>query len=407
MSVKSGMAGGNMYSLKWNHYNSFLTSGLAQLLIDDSENSMTDVNLACEGQFIQAHKLILSLCSPFFKQLFRVNRMEKSNYINVVLTGVKFKDLKNILNFIYNGEVNIGNAELNNFLKTAEILQIEGLAGGAENNQEENALTTDTAAVLTSQGSQAPMPRSATPNNGAPPNKRSRLSVSSNTILNSTNSASRLGTHPSQPSQHSTTSNMPKSSSSNVILSETVEIRNAPSVMASDPLEDDEGGSIDECGEEMINLDSMKAEPIAVYTISDNSEGDAVDISSARNSTSRLHGSETDGISYDFEPHIVHASGSIGPGPSSSIVNRPRISTMPKTGKGAKDQRKLKSLRQTIMEYFHYNGLTRLSTCLIQNCASNISGKSPSVMKDHLVVCHLDVCETIAHEYGDEWFGSL
>lgn len=69
-SNSSGGGGENVYSLKWNHYHSYLTTGLAQLLED--EFSMTDVTLACEGQFIKAHKVALAVCSPFFKEYFKV-----------------------------------------------------------------------------------------------------------------------------------------------------------------------------------------------------------------------------------------------------------------------------------------------------------------------------------------------
>lgn len=71
VSSAGGGGGENMYSLKWNHYPTYLASGLAQLL-DDNEFSMTDVTLACEGQFIQAHKIALAVCSPFFKEYFKV-----------------------------------------------------------------------------------------------------------------------------------------------------------------------------------------------------------------------------------------------------------------------------------------------------------------------------------------------
>lgn len=63
---------GTGYCLKWNHYQNFMTAGLAQL-IEDEEYSLTDVTLGCDGQFINAHKIILSLCSPFFKLYFRVS----------------------------------------------------------------------------------------------------------------------------------------------------------------------------------------------------------------------------------------------------------------------------------------------------------------------------------------------
>lgn len=49
----------------------------------------------------------------------------------IVLANVKFKDLKNLLRFIYHGEVNVSNAELNSFLRTANLLKIEGLMEGS------------------------------------------------------------------------------------------------------------------------------------------------------------------------------------------------------------------------------------------------------------------------------------
>lgn len=57
------------YSLKWNNFTSNLTCGFLSHL---SDNELVDVTLAVEGRLLQAHKLVLSVCSPYFKEIFKV-----------------------------------------------------------------------------------------------------------------------------------------------------------------------------------------------------------------------------------------------------------------------------------------------------------------------------------------------
>jgi hypothetical protein len=46
----------------------------------------------------------------------------------VILRDVKEKDMESLLRFMYNGEVHIGQEQLSDFLKTAQMLQVRGLA---------------------------------------------------------------------------------------------------------------------------------------------------------------------------------------------------------------------------------------------------------------------------------------
>lgn len=53
------------------------------------------------------------------------------------MRDVEFEHLQSLLEFMYAGEVNISQAELPTFLRTAESLQIRGLTD-SQNNQHNN-----------------------------------------------------------------------------------------------------------------------------------------------------------------------------------------------------------------------------------------------------------------------------
>jgi hypothetical protein len=71
-------------------------------------------------------KVILSACSPYFKDLLKGFPREPLNPF-IFIRGVRFEDLVSILDFIYYGEVSIAQNELTAFLNLAEELQVKGL----------------------------------------------------------------------------------------------------------------------------------------------------------------------------------------------------------------------------------------------------------------------------------------
>lgn len=71
------MADDQLFCLRWNNFQTNFTS---QFEVLRAEEDFVDVTLACEGKRIKAHKLVLSACSPYFKELLKV-----SNYIYVHL----------------------------------------------------------------------------------------------------------------------------------------------------------------------------------------------------------------------------------------------------------------------------------------------------------------------------------
>ena len=109
------------FCLRWNDFESNISGAFRELRED---KDFFDVTLACDDDQIQAHKVILSACSPFFRQILKRN---KHDHPLLYMKGVRYIDLVSVLNFMYHGEVNIAQEELNSFLATAEDLQVKGL----------------------------------------------------------------------------------------------------------------------------------------------------------------------------------------------------------------------------------------------------------------------------------------
>ena len=110
--------------LQWNDFQTNLTSAFRDLRED---KEFTDVTLACEdGQQVQAHKVVLISSSPFFKNLLQRNKHPHSL---IYMRGLETKDLVAMINFLYHGEANVFQENIDSFLAIAEELQLKGLHG--------------------------------------------------------------------------------------------------------------------------------------------------------------------------------------------------------------------------------------------------------------------------------------
>jgi len=121
------MGSNEKFCLRWNDFESNISVAFRELR---EEKDFFDVTLACDDSQLQAHKVILSACSPFFRNILRKNPHQ---HPLLYLKGVKFKELASVLNFMYMGEVNVAQEELNSFLSVAEELRVKGLT---QNNSE-------------------------------------------------------------------------------------------------------------------------------------------------------------------------------------------------------------------------------------------------------------------------------
>jgi len=114
------------FCLRWNDFESNISVAFRELRED---KDFFDVTLACDDEQIQAHKVILSACSPFFRSILKRN---PHSHPLLYLRGVKYSDLLSVLNFMYHGEVNVAQEDLNSFLAVAEDMKVKGLT---QNNQ--------------------------------------------------------------------------------------------------------------------------------------------------------------------------------------------------------------------------------------------------------------------------------
>ena len=110
------------FCLKWNDFHSNIGKSFKSLRYDDD---LFDVTLVRDDHSqVSAHKLVLSACSEYFKNIFKNN---KHSHPLLSLEGVSSNDLNNVLDYIYNGETQIFQDNLDRFLDVAQRFKLEGL----------------------------------------------------------------------------------------------------------------------------------------------------------------------------------------------------------------------------------------------------------------------------------------
>jgi len=112
------------WKLKWKEYESNIRDAFFNL---KEEKDFSDVTLVCGDGQVEAHKVILSACSPFFQRILKQN---SHTHPLIYLKGVKFTDLEAIMQFMYLGEVDVVSANLDTFLDVGKELEVKGLIEG-------------------------------------------------------------------------------------------------------------------------------------------------------------------------------------------------------------------------------------------------------------------------------------
>ena len=108
--------------LKWNDFHVNVSKSFSTLR---KEQDFHDVTLVSDdNEVISGHKVVLSASSEFFKNILRKADHAKPM---IYLNGVRSKDLRQILDYIYEGEVQLFQEEVDKFLSIAYKLKIDGL----------------------------------------------------------------------------------------------------------------------------------------------------------------------------------------------------------------------------------------------------------------------------------------
>ena len=121
VKLASIMASGR-YVLTKSDFQSCSSNTLQELFTD---NHFSDVTLVSEDEKeIKAHKVILASASSFFRRM--LIRYEQQKPL-IYLKGIRFSDLQALIRFIYVGEAEINQENLEKFLDSAKLLEIQGI----------------------------------------------------------------------------------------------------------------------------------------------------------------------------------------------------------------------------------------------------------------------------------------
>ena len=128
------MATSEKLCLQWNDFKENVVISFAELR---AHNDLTDITLACEdGKQVEAHKVVLASSSPFFRDLLKKN---SHPHPLVYMRGLKSEDLIAMMDFLYKGEANVFQDNLDSFLALAAELKLKGLNSNTECTGEKDA----------------------------------------------------------------------------------------------------------------------------------------------------------------------------------------------------------------------------------------------------------------------------
>ncbi|KAK8724457.1 hypothetical protein OTU49_011078, partial [Cherax quadricarinatus] len=147
-----------------------MTAVFDQLL---QEEVFVDVTLSCEGgQQLRAHKVVLAACSPYFQAVLQNNPCKHP--IVILPRDVAFADLRAIIEFVYRGEIDVAQEQINSLLAAADTLKIKGLCEVGDDPTHVPPGFTATPSTASSRHSST----SHTPTRGRPPYTRGRYNTS-------------------------------------------------------------------------------------------------------------------------------------------------------------------------------------------------------------------------------------
>ena len=103
-------------TLEWKAFEPTINNAFQNLYTDES---LTDVTLASEGnKQVLAHKVVISSCSSFFKNILGMNR---NSHPLIYLQGVSYDDIVLLKRFMYLGKASVAEENVNSFVTLSKI----------------------------------------------------------------------------------------------------------------------------------------------------------------------------------------------------------------------------------------------------------------------------------------------
>ena len=115
------------FCLKWYDFEVNVTKSFRRLRYEDDFYDVTLVS--SDKKLLSAHKVVLSSCSEYFRGI--LSQSKQANLL-LCLEGISSVEVTNVLDYIYNGELQMPRDSLQRFLEIADRFQLEGLAGNAK-----------------------------------------------------------------------------------------------------------------------------------------------------------------------------------------------------------------------------------------------------------------------------------
>ena len=116
------------YILKWRDYQSNFFELAEDLFVNEL---LTDVTLCCRDQTFEAHRLVLSVCSTYFRSVFTSAQLRQrggQGHPVIFIKDLDPLDLERLLQYMYYGEVKVPNCEMEAFIRAANQMNIRGLS---------------------------------------------------------------------------------------------------------------------------------------------------------------------------------------------------------------------------------------------------------------------------------------
>eukprot|EP00092_Neocalanus_flemingeri_P070751 GFUD01086873.1.p1 GENE.GFUD01086873.1~~GFUD01086873.1.p1 ORF type:complete len:487 (+),score=95.87 GFUD01086873.1:125-1585(+) len=121
------------YCLKWNNHPRNISTVFDRLRL---EELFVDVTLATsDRQIIRAHRVLLSAGSGYLEKVLAMN---PSDHPTVVLSNIRYKELKLLVDFMYSGEIAVDQQQFPILLEAAKALKIRGLYEDSDETEVED-----------------------------------------------------------------------------------------------------------------------------------------------------------------------------------------------------------------------------------------------------------------------------